>query len=120
MKKMNLKRVAALAVIAGCLFGAVPCLTYACIYKEDCFAVSYNVVCGRVYGSEYGHQVTDENGYTTWCTVSVGSSLHTIECAGCGTVAHSETETRVCFEQHSHKYCQDKNYCCQYGWAPSE
>ena len=118
MRKNIIKKIVAITMAASCLFGGAPCLAYACTMTQDCFAESYDVVCGRVYGSSYGHQVTDENGYTTWCTVSVGSSLHTIECSGCGAVV--ATETRVCFEQHSHKYCQDKNYVCQYGWELSD
>ena len=118
MKNKLLKKATAIVMAVGCLVVMVPSQVYACTATLNCFAESYDVVCGRVYGSTYGHQVTDENGYTTWCTVSVGTSVHSIQCSGCG--AEETTETRTCFEQHSHQYCQDKNYVCQYGWEPPE
>lgn len=118
MRKNAIKKIVALVLATCCLVGMAPSSAYACTASMNCFASGYIVECGRVYGAEYGHQVTDENGYTTWCTVSVGTSVHTIKCSGCGAVV--ATETRTCFESHSHQYCQDKNYLCQYGWKPSE
>lgn len=120
MRKNKVRKIIACALIAAGLLGVVPSVAYACTNTVDCDAKNmYNVNCGRVYGTyTYGHQVTDENGYTTWCTVSLGESIHSITCSGCGYEV--DKEGRVCFESHSHKYCQDLNYCCQYPWTPPE
>ena len=84
---------------------------YACDKTADCYSQNTTSTCGYVRGEQGFHVVTEPNGYTSYCTITVVSGPHTIRCAGCNAVLR--TETRKCSETHSNKHCFSQNNLCK-------
>lgn len=84
----------------------------ACDKTADCYATGTTSTCGYVRGQEGHHTVTEPNGYTSNCKITVVSGPHTIKCAGCGAALYSEF--RTCSETHSNQHCYTKKNLCKY------
>lgn len=107
----HLKRVMAILLVTGVVSMGFLQDVQACDKTSGCYATGETSTCGYVRGAEGYHQVTEPNGYTSYCTITVVSGPHTIKCAGCGAVLRSEY--RKCSETHSNQHCYSKNNLCK-------
>ncbi len=107
----HLKRGLALLIVTGVVSMGVLQDVQACDKTSGCSASGEKSTCGYVRGEQGYHQVTESNGYTSYCTITVVSGPHTITCAGCDAVLR--TEYRKCSETHSNPHCESHNYMCK-------
>lgn len=84
----------------------------ACNKTANCYAKGESVTCGYVQGRLGGmHVVTEPNGYSSYCGVTVVSGDHIIKCAGCGAVLR--TQFKTCSETHSNVHCFSRANLCK-------
>ena len=83
----------------------------ACNKTSGCYAEGITSECGYVQGTTGYHEVTEPNGYTSVCTITLVHGPHIIKCAGCK--AALRTEYRKCSEVHSNPHCYSQYNMCK-------
>lgn len=97
----------AMGIIGLC----VPQNVQACNKTSGCGAKDTFSVCGYVQATTGYHEVTEPNGYTSVCTITLVHGPHTIKCGGCEAVIRSEY--RKCSEVHSNPHCYSYTDLCK-------
>lgn len=107
-----LKMGMAIMLTAGILGMGHVQVANACNKTPDCYAIGKIATCRYVQGSLGGaHIVTEPNGYSSYCSITVVSGTHDIRCAGCN--ADLGTEYRTCSQTHSNVHCFSQKYLCK-------
>ena len=83
----------------------------ACSKTPNCYATGTYKVCGYVNSGVGAHLVTEPNGYSSYCTITIVSGNHTIKCTGCA--ADLGTTYATCSEYHSNSHCYDRINLCK-------